>query len=74
MVFNGAMAAGSLGWSVTEHTSDPERVREWFLVASWAEHLRQHRRVSHADADLQNEAARFHMGPSKPVVQHFLAL
>jgi pimeloyl-ACP methyl ester carboxylesterase len=41
---------------VTEHTSEPERLMEWFLVESWAEHLRQHHRVSHADADLQNEA------------------
>ena len=26
---------------------------EWFMVESWAEHLRQHKRVSKADADLQ---------------------
>ena len=40
----------------------------------WAEHLRQHQRVSHADADLQQEALRFHIGPEKPVVHHFLSL
>lgn len=65
---------GAYAWGITEHTSEPERVMEWFLVESWAEHLRQHRRVSHADADLQNEAIRFHIGPDKPVVHHFLAL
>jgi len=27
-------------------------------VESWAEHLRQHHRASHADADLQSEAVR----------------
>ena len=37
---------------VVEHTGDAERVVEWFFVESWAEHLRQHHRVSHADADL----------------------
>ncbi|HSI60059.1 MAG TPA: MFS transporter [Ideonella sp.] len=65
---------GAYAWGITEHTADPERLMEWFLVESWAEHLRQHARVSHADADLQGEAMRFHIGPERPVVHHFLAL
>ena len=65
---------GAYAWGVVEHTGDPERVMEWFFVESWAEHLRQHHRVSHADADLQAEALRFHIGPDKPEVHHFLAL
>jgi hypothetical protein len=65
---------GAYAWGVAEHTGEPERVIEWFLVESWAEHLRQHHRVSRADADLQGEAQRFHIGPDKPVVHHFLAL
>ncbi|MGH6646858.1 MFS transporter [Aquabacterium sp.] len=65
---------GAYAWGVAEHTSEPERVIEWFMVESWAEHLRQHRRVSKADADLQAEALRFHTGPDRPVVHHFLAL
>jgi MFS family permease len=65
---------GAYAWGVSEHTGDPERLIEWFFVESWAEHLRQHRRISHADADLQNEATTFHIGPGKPVVDHYLAL
>jgi quinol monooxygenase YgiN len=65
---------GAYAWGVHEHTADPERVMEWFLVESWAEHLRQHHRVSKADADLQGEALRFHIGPGKPEVHHFLAI
>ncbi|MBO9679828.1 MAG: MFS transporter [Acidovorax sp.] len=65
---------GAYAWGVVEHTGDGERVMEWFFVESWAEHLRQHRRVSHADADLQSEVVRFHQGPGKPEVHHFLAL
>ena len=65
---------GAYAWGVAEHTGEPERVIEWFLVESWAEHLRQHDRVSQADADLQAQALRFHQGPGKPVVHHFLAL
>ena len=49
----------------------PERIVEWFFVESWAEHLRQHRRVSKADADIQAEARRFHQGPDAPVVAAF---
>jgi MFS family permease len=65
---------GAYAWGLQEHASDPERVMEWFLVESWAEHLRQHHRVSQADADLQAKALRFHIGPGKPEVHHFLAL
>ena len=65
---------GAYGWGVTEDTADPEKLVEWFIVSSWAEHLRQHRRVSKADADLQNEVRRFHTGENGPVVRHFLYL
>jgi MFS family permease len=65
---------GAYAWGLTEHTADPQCVMEWFMVESWAEHLRQHQRVSHADADLQLEALQFHIGPEKPLVHHFLSL
>jgi MFS family permease len=65
---------GAYAWGVSEDAADPERVVEWFFVESWAEHLRQHRRVSKADADIQAEGRRFHQGPEAPIVQHFLAL
>lgn len=65
---------GAYAWGITEHTAEPERLMEWFLVESWAEHLRQHQRVSQADADLQGEALKFHIGPERPAVHHFLAL
>ncbi|TFZ49570.1 MFS transporter [Serratia proteamaculans] len=65
---------GAYAWGLTEHTADPQCVMEWFMVESWAEHLRQHQRVSHADADLQQEALQFHIGPEKPLVHHFLSL
>jgi len=65
---------GAYAWGVTEDAADPERVVEWFMVESWAEHLRQHRRVSKADADLQAEVLRFHSGAEPPRVEHLLAL
>ena len=65
---------GAYAWGIAEHTGEPGRVMEWFLVESWAEHMRQHARVSQADADLQAAAQRFHQGPGRPAVHHYLAL
>lgn len=49
---------GAFNWGVMEDPANPELLTEWFLVESWAEHLRQHRRVPNADADLQRDVAR----------------
>lgn len=65
---------GAYGWGVTEDSADPEKIVEWFMVESWAEHLRQHKRVSQADADLQGTVLAYHVGPEKPVVRHFLTI
>lgn len=65
---------GAYGWGVMEDAADPDLMTEWFMVESWAEHLRQHRRVSHADADVQQEVRRFHRLETAPVVRHLLAV
>ncbi|HPE70784.1 MAG TPA: MFS transporter [Candidatus Competibacter sp.] len=65
---------GAYAWGITEDASDPDRMLEWFQVESWAEHLRQHQRVSKADADVQEDVLRFHQGEQRPVVHHFLAI
>jgi hypothetical protein len=64
---------GAYAWGIAEDSADPGVLLEWFLVESWAEHLRQHQRVSKADADLQQEVLRFHQGNARPAVRHFLA-
>ena len=65
---------GAYGWGVTEDAAEPRRIVEWFMVESWGEHMRQHRRALGADADIQREVAQFHEGPDKPVVSHLLSL
>jgi MFS family permease len=65
---------GAYGWGVTEDAAEPTIFLEWFFVESWAEHLRQHRRVSKADADLQQEVRRYHRGDEPPKVRHLLAV
>lgn len=65
---------GAYAWGVAEDPAAPGHVVEWFFVSSWAEHLRQHRRVSKAAADLQAEAAAFHRGSAPPAVRHLVAV
>lgn len=64
---------GAYVWGIVEDVADPNLMLEWFQVESWAEHLRQHQRVSKADADIQEDVLRFHQGEQRPVVRHFLA-
>lgn len=65
---------GAYSWGVSEDAAEPTRIVEWFMVESWAEHLRQHHRVSKADADLQQRVQQYHQGPVSPLVSHFIAL
>ncbi|MGY8525641.1 MFS transporter [Paracidovorax citrulli] len=65
---------GAFNWGVMEDPADPDLLTEWFLVESWAEHLRQHRRVPNADADLQRDVAKFHVGEQRPRVRHLLGV
>lgn len=64
---------GATGWYLSRDTQDPTRWLEVFIVDSWAEHLRQHQRVTLADQKIQNDAKAFHTGPEKPIVRHFIA-
>ncbi len=65
---------GAYSWGVTEDAANPELIVEWFFVESWAEHMRQHARVSNTDADIQLQLLQYHRGPERPVVRHFLGL
>ncbi|GJG94887.1 MFS transporter [Cupriavidus pauculus] len=65
---------GAFNWGVMEDPANPELLTEWFLVESWAEHLRQHRRVPNADADLQRDVARYHVASEPPRVRHLLGV
>jgi MFS family permease len=65
---------GAYAWGVTEDVAASDRIVEWFMVESWAEHLRQHSRASGDDAALQFEVTRLHEGPEAPQVRHLLAL
>jgi MFS family permease len=65
---------GALAWGVFADTEAPDRVVEWFLVANWAEHMRQHHRVTVADQALQATVTALHEGAEPPCVTHLVAL
>lgn len=64
---------GAFRWGVFEDLQQPGRFVETFFLATWAEHERQHRRVSKADAELQQAVNALHRGEQPPVVAHWLA-
>ncbi|MBL8965042.1 MAG: MFS transporter [Phycisphaerae bacterium] len=65
---------GAFSWTLSRCTHNPRRWLEVFMVESWAEHLRQHARATIADRKIQVRAKRFHVGPDKPRVSHFVAV
>jgi MFS family permease len=63
---------GAYAWGVFEDAAEEGRFLETFLVESWLEHLRQHRRVTNADRILQSAVHRYHLAGT-PKVTHFVA-
>ncbi len=64
---------GAMRWELFRDTAAPERFVETFVVASWAEHLRQHARVTVADRDVEARALAFQQPGVAPVVTHLIA-
>ncbi|MEM1412552.1 MAG: MFS transporter [Pseudomonadota bacterium] len=63
---------GAYQWGLYQDAEAPECWKEWFLVASWNEHLRQHERVTRHDQDIQEGVLGFHVGEETPRVRHLL--
>jgi hypothetical protein len=65
--------SGASRWSLWRDMAVPGRVVELFVVESWAEHLRQHERVTVSDQEAEQRAYAFHIGETPPVVYHLIA-
>jgi hypothetical protein len=63
---------GAYRWGLYNDSAVPSRFVETFVVESWAEHLRQHERVTVADQKLEDVVRAFHNGPTPPIITHFL--
>lgn len=62
---------GAFAWGIFEDTSQRGRFLETFEVDSWAEHLRQHERVTHADDTVQQHIRA--LLAEEPIVTHLIA-
>ena len=63
---------GAFLFRVDENLEHPGTFRTEMLVSSWAEHLRQHARMTKAETDLIERVWAMHAGDQEPVVRHYL--
>jgi len=61
---------GASRWGIFKDIENPDVFVESFLVNSWAEHLRQHERLTRADSSVE-QAVRSHTR-GDGIVRHFI--
>jgi len=64
---------GAYQWDIMEDAAHPGAYTECFQLSSWAEHERQHARITRHDANLQACVLAFHLGSDAPRVRHLIA-
>jgi hypothetical protein len=64
---------GAVRWDLFRDLGDPDRYLETFLVLSWAEHMRQHARVTVEDQAIEARAFAFFQEGVAPVAAHLIA-
>ena len=65
---------GAVRWDLFRDLADPDRYLETFVVPTWAEHLRQHARVTVADQAIEARAFAFQQPGVAPVAAHLIAV
>jgi len=63
---------GASLFRIEESLEYPGTFRTEMLVASWAEHMRQHARMTKADAALTERVWNLHVGEGEPIVRHYI--
>jgi len=61
---------GAFRWGVFRDLERADAYLETFLVSSWAEHLRQHERLTRGDRELEEQLAKYARG--EPVIRHLI--
>jgi len=61
---------GASRWAIYRDTEHPDQFVETFIVDSWAEHLRQHERITRADSVLEERINSYSVG--EPKVRHLI--
>jgi len=63
---------GASRWGICRDLEVPNRYLETFVVSSWAEHLRQHDRITRADSPLEERIRGYTRNEAR--VRHLLYL
>lgn len=64
---------GAVSWGIFRDLADPERYMETFIVTTWAEHMRQHARVTVEDQATEVHAFSFLQPGVAPFASHLIA-
>jgi MFS family permease len=64
---------GAVSWGIFRDLAEPDRYVETFLVLTWAEHMRQHARVTVEDQSIEARAFAFQQEGVAPVAAHLIA-
>jgi MFS family permease len=63
---------GAFSYRVDENLETPGRFRTEMFVSSWAEHLRQHARITREENDLFTRMWEFQHNGAEPIVRHYV--
>jgi MFS family permease len=63
---------GASLYRVDENLEKPGTFRTEMVVASWAEHMRQHARTTKAEKEIAERAWALHAGEGEPLVRHYI--
>jgi MFS family permease len=63
---------GAISWGLFRDAADPDHYVETFLVLTWAEHMRQHARVTVEDQVLEDRRNSFLQQGVAPVTYHLI--
>jgi hypothetical protein len=63
---------GAFFYRIEEKLEHPGTFRTEMRVSSWAEHLRQHARMTKAETEIAERVWSMHAGDEEPVVGHYL--
>ena len=63
---------GATDWHILEDIRTPGLFREFYLVQTWLDHLRQHERISTQDARLQKDIQAILVEGTSPTISHYI--
>ena len=64
---------GAVEWWLFQDTADPSRFVETWIEETWADHLRNHERVSVAHKEIEQRVRELTRDGTAPATRHFIA-